>query len=94
MSDPEAPRPIDAPPLDLDADLPPDVGMAEMDKDGTLRLHLRTELDDGTVGEMLMIVPPKDERYPAMKAHLAGMKPGEKRSIPPFPEPRIDPDSV
>ena len=41
-----------------------------------------------------MIVPPKDERYPAMKAHLAGMKPGEKRSIPPFPEPRIDPDSV
>jgi hypothetical protein len=29
-----------------------------------------------------------------MKAHLAGMKPGEKRPIPPFPEPEIDPDSV
>jgi hypothetical protein len=94
MSDPKAPKPVDAPPLDLDDDTPRDVGMAEMDKDGTLRLHLRTELADGTVGEALLIVPPKDERYPAMKAHLAGMKPGEKRPIPPFPEPEIDPDSV
>jgi|KBSMisStandDraft_5_1062788.scaffolds.fasta_scaffold63765_4 hypothetical protein len=94
MSDPKAPKPIDAPPLDLQDDTPPDVGMAEMDKDGTLRLHLRTELADGTVGEALLIVPPKDDRYPAMKAHLAGMKPGEKRSIPPFPGPVIDPDSV
>ena len=81
------------PPEDYE-DHPATIGMAEMDKDGTLRLHLRTELPDGTVGEALLIVPPKDDRYPAMKAHLAGMKPGEKRSIPPFPEPVIDPDSV
>jgi hypothetical protein len=94
MSDPIAPKPTAAPPLDLDAETPPDVGMAEMDKDGTLRLHLRTELADGTVGEAMLIVPPKDERYPAMLAHLAGIKPGEQRPIPPFPEPVIDPDSV
>jgi hypothetical protein len=37
---------------------------------------------------------PKDDRYPGMLAHLAGMKPGEQRAITPFPEPVIDPDSV
>ena len=37
-------------------DTPRDVGMAEMDKDGTLRLHLRTELADGTVGDAMLIV--------------------------------------
>jgi hypothetical protein len=56
MSDPKAPKPSTRPPLDLDDDTPRDVGMAEMDKDGTLRLHLRTELADGTVGEALLIV--------------------------------------
>jgi hypothetical protein len=93
MSDIKAPPPRDSLP-DPDSDTPQDVGMAEMDKDGTLRLYLRTEETDGTIGEMMMTVVPQDPKYAGMVAHLSGIKPGQAKAIPPFPEPVIDPDSV
>jgi hypothetical protein len=98
-TNPKAPPPREAPPLDLDAPNshrppPHDVGTAQMLEDGTLSLRLRTETADGTIGEALMIVAPGDARYAGMVTHLGGMKTGESRSIPPFVEPQIDPDSV
>ncbi len=81
------------------ADLPMDeelasVGSAEMDDDGTLRLMLRTETEDGTIGEMMMVVAPDDKRYAGFVAHLDNIQPGEAKPIRPFPEPVVDPDSV
>jgi hypothetical protein len=73
---------------------PPSVGTARMDKDGTLKLYLRTETAEGMVGEMLMVVPRDDKRYPDMVRHLSGIQPGEAREIPPFPAPEIDPKSI
>jgi hypothetical protein len=93
MSMIKPPPPREALP-DPDGDLPQDVGMAEMDKGGTLHLHLRTVAEDGTIGEALLIVGPKDRRYAGMVAHLPGIKPGLARPIPPFPEPVVDPDSI
>ena len=55
-----------------------------MDKDGTLRLMLRTETADGMIGEMTMAVPRGDPRYAGFVAHLGGMKPGDAKPIPPF----------
>jgi hypothetical protein len=43
---------------------------------------------------MTMVVPPDDPRYANYVAHLGGMKPGEAKPIPPFPEPEIDPNSI
>ena len=83
----------DLPPAD-DPESPASVGSAEMEKDGTLRLMLRTETADGMVGEMTMAVPRGDPRYAGFVAHLGGMKPGDAKPIPPFPEPEIDPKSI
>lgn len=88
------PPPRETLPPDPDDGAPQSIGMAEMLKDGTLHLHLRTQLEDGTIGEMLMVVPPKDPRYPAMQAHLPDLKPGRSQPLPPFPPTAVDPDSV
>lgn len=66
---------------------PPDVGSAYMKPDGTLEMRLRTETEDGTIGEAFLVIPPADPRYKDMVAHLGGIKPGEGRAIPPFPAP-------
>lgn len=76
------------------AEEPPSVGTAEMADDGTLRLMLRTETDDGLVGEMVLTLAPDHARYAEYVAHLGGMAPGDVKAIPPFPAPVVDPKSV
>ena len=56
-----------------------------MQEDGTLELSLRTETEDGMIGEAFLVIPPNDPRYSSMVAHLGGIKPGEGCAIPPFP---------
>lgn len=94
MTAPHMPPPRDTLPTHPDDQAPPSIGMAEMSKDGTLRLHLRTEGDDGTIGEALLVIARDDPRYAAMVAHVAGIAPGTSRPLPPFPEPEIDPGSI
>jgi hypothetical protein len=65
---------------------PVDVGSAYMEADGTIEMRLRTETDDGTVGEALLVIPPNDPRHAEMVKHLDGIRPGEGRAIKPFPE--------
>jgi len=79
----ETPPPNFAPPA---RKTPADVGSAYMEADGTIDMRLRTETDDGTVGEALLVIEPSDPRHAAMVKHLDGIKPGEGRSIKPFPE--------
>ncbi|MFN0182393.1 MAG: hypothetical protein ACKVQR_01110 [Aquabacterium sp.] len=60
------------------------IGSASMQPDGTLRMQLRAVADDGTIGEMLMIVKPGEEGYDGYVQHLGGIQPGQHKSIPPF----------
>jgi hypothetical protein len=79
MAEPTLPsRPPAKPPAD-------NVGSAYMESDGTLEMRLRTETEDGTIGEAYLLIPPADPRYAAMVKHLDGIKPGEGRTIKPFP---------
>lgn len=78
----DTPTPNFAPPT---RKAPDNVGSAYMKPDGTIEMRLRTETDDGTVGEALLVIPPSDPRHAAMVKHLDGIKPGEGRSIKPFP---------
>ena len=78
-----------------DLDEPPrSVGTARMEADGTLRLMFRTETPSGMIGEAVKIVRPDDKDYAMFVRHLGGIRPGEGASIPPFPAPDVDPDSV
>lgn len=90
--------PRDLPPRhelpDPDSDEPADVGMAQMDADGTLRLYLRTETPDGMVGEAVAVLKPGEARYDATLQHLGGLQPGQSKPIPPFPPPQVDPDLI
>lgn len=67
--------------------VPNNVGSAFMQDDGTLEMSLRTETEDGTIGEALLVIARDDRRYERMVAHLGGIKPGEGKPIPPFPAP-------
>lgn len=81
MADPTSPgnfRPPAKPPAD-------NVGSAYMTPEGVLEMRLRTETDDGTIGEAFLVIPPDDPRFAAMVRHLDGIQPGEGRTIKPFP---------
>jgi hypothetical protein len=84
MADPISPDDF-RPPGKKPAD---NVGSAYMEADGTLEMRPRTETDDGTIGEAYLVIPPGDSRYAAMVKHLDRIKPGEGRSIKPFPATR------
>lgn len=87
MADPVPPSAADRPPAKTQAE---NVGSAYMRPDGTLEMSLRTETRDGTIGEAFLVIPPADPRYESMVAHLSGIKPGEGKTIPPFPAPEAE----
>lgn len=60
------------------------VGVASMQADGTLLLRLRSEEPQG-IAEALQIVKPEDPQYSFYVEHLGNIRPGESKSIPPFP---------
>jgi hypothetical protein len=68
---------------------PESIGMATMLDDGTIVLDLRAETDDTsaprTTGHARYVLAPSDPRYAETIRHLGPMKPGETRSVPPWP---------
>jgi hypothetical protein len=61
----------------------PPIGVARMRPDGTLELDLR-----GPGGaEARTVYPPSHAEYNQVLAHLGGMKPGEEKPVPPWPDP-------
>lgn len=62
-----------------------DIGVATMDEKGILTLHLRS-MDHGMLAEANKVVRPGDSEYKEMVKHLNGIKPGESKAIPPFPD--------
>ena len=64
----------------------PSIGQATMQDDGTIILRLRAETEDGAVGESLFTYSPADHDYRAVLEHLGGLKPGESKPVPPWPD--------
>jgi hypothetical protein len=65
----------------------PTIGVARMRPDGTIELQLRaTSPPGGPVGHRLFEFPPDHPRYQEVLRHLGGLKPGEVKSVPPWPD--------
>jgi hypothetical protein len=61
------------------------IGTATLREDGTIHLRLIGKEDDGTHGEALIVVTPKEARYQRILAHLGDIKPGQSKRVKPFP---------
>ena len=64
----------------------PNIGVATMEKDGTIVLLLRSEAEDGTVAESEFRIKPGAPNYESTLQHLGGLKPGETKPVAPWPE--------
>jgi hypothetical protein len=60
------------------------VGVARMLDNGTILIGIRGPAVDGPLQAVLM-VEPGDTNYQQIIDHLGGLKPGETKSIPPWP---------
>ena len=61
------------------------IGVATMEDDGTIVLVLRAE-GPNAVGDALLRYSKTDPKYDEILRHLGGLKPGESKPVPPFPE--------
>jgi hypothetical protein len=66
------------------------IGSAKMKDDGTLVLMLRAEGAGGLVGDALITYKPDDPKYKKTLEHLGGLKPGEEKPVPPWPDSPAD----
>src|SRR5260370_27965231 len=61
------------------------VGVATMLENGTILIGIRGPAVDGPLQAVLM-VEPGDTNYQQIIDHVGGLKPGETKSIPPWPD--------
>lgn len=62
------------------------IGSARMRADGTIVLQLRAEDPaSGAIGDAELEYPPGHPQYKEVLEHLAGLKPGEEKPVPPWP---------
>jgi hypothetical protein len=64
------------------------IGVATMEADGTIVLTLRASTPGGIRGETQLRYPRDHEEYDAVLKHLGGLRPGESKPVPPWPDPR------
>ena len=62
------------------------IGVATMKPDGVLVLQLRAEGPGGAIGDARITYSPGDPNYQKVLSHLGGLKPGESKPVPPFPD--------
>ena len=62
------------------------IGSAQMKPDGTIILQLRAEDGSGRRGDAVLTYPVAHPRYQFILDHLGGIKPGEDKEVPPWPE--------
>jgi len=67
-------------------DAPASIGSAKMKEDGTLVLMLRAEGPGGIIGDAMKVYKPDDPKYKETLEHIGGLKPGEEKPVPPWPE--------
>ncbi|HVV93444.1 MAG TPA: hypothetical protein VHD15_08505 [Hyphomicrobiales bacterium] len=61
------------------------IGSATMAADGTIVLDLRAAGPQG-LGDARMVYPPGDPNYASVLRHLGGLRPGEEKPVPPWPD--------
>ena len=66
--------------------LPASIGTATMTADGTIVLDLRAEGPGGMIGDSRLVYPRTDKQYAEILKHLGGLRPGEHKSVPPWPD--------
>jgi|SRR6185312_10872131 len=66
-------------------DATPSVGVATMLPNGTILVGVRGPGADGAL-EAVLMVEPGDSTYQPIIDHIGGLKPGETKSIPPWPD--------
>jgi hypothetical protein len=59
-----------------------------MDPDGTIVLMLRAEGPSGAIGDGVIRYPKTHKDYDAVLKHLGGLRPGESKPVPPWPDSR------
>lgn len=64
------------------------IGSATMTKDGTIILDLRAEGAGGMAGDARLVYPRGHKQYDEILKHLGGLRPGETKPVPPWPEKR------
>ena len=64
------------------------IGVATMETDGTIVLRLRATAPGGVRGEGYFRYPPGDKDYESVLEHLGGLRPGESKPVPPWPDPK------
>ena len=62
------------------------IGSATMQADGTIVLQLRATDGSGMRGDARLTYPPGHPQYQKILAHLGGLRPGEEKPVPPWPE--------
>jgi len=65
------------------------LGSATMEEDGTIVLQLRAEGPEGRIGDGLLRYPPDHPQYQEILRHLGGLKKGETKPVPPWPERKL-----
>jgi hypothetical protein len=63
-----------------------DIGIARMEEDGTIVMQLRAETPSGAIGDALFRYPPKHPQYHEILQRLGGLKIGEEKPVPPWPD--------
>jgi hypothetical protein len=64
---------------------PKSIGEATMEKDGTIVLQLRAEGPGRMIGDAQFRYPRSHPDYAEVLKHLGGLKPGERKPVPPWP---------
>ena len=62
------------------------IGSATMKEDGTILLQLRAEGPGGVLGDALLTYTPGHPDYEKILEHVGGLRPGEEKPVPPWPE--------
>src|SRR6476660_8231355 len=62
------------------------IGMARMLADGTIMVGVPGP-GSGERAEAVLMLKPGDTQYKPLLDHVGGLKPGETKSIPPWPDP-------
>jgi hypothetical protein len=62
------------------------IGTATMKSDGTIVLQLRATDGTGRIGDAQLEYPPGHPQYQEVLRHVGGLKPGDEKIVPPWPE--------
>ncbi|MBI4532464.1 MAG: hypothetical protein HY711_00845 [Candidatus Melainabacteria bacterium] len=66
--------------------LPKYIGIATMDKDGTITLQLRAEGPGNAIGDALLVYPKTHPEYKSILKHIGSLRPGEIKPVRPWPD--------